>query len=134
MRVFKVEFCELLLYPVAESVYPVWMRDGILKLLMATMLFVSVEGVAESVDEMSFHQTHHAHADDGERWFPDSDSDDHDGDSCEHFCHAHVVGLTAQFRLAAVSKFADFLPTRSARATTRSTAPPTPPPNCQALI
>jgi len=106
------------------------MRDGILKLLIATMLFVSMEGVAESVDEMSFHQTHHAHADDGgEQWFPDADGDDHDGDSCDHFCHAHAVALTAQFELGAVPLFGDFIPLRLIRTATCSTAPPTPPPN-----
>ena len=106
------------------------MRNGILKLLMATMLFVSMEGMADSVDEVSFHQTHHAHADAVEnQWFPDSDGDDHKGDACEHFCHAHVVGLTSQFVLANVPQFRYFVPALPTRTVTHSTAPPTPPPN-----
>ena len=48
------------------------MRDVILKLVIAAMLYVSMEGMAEPVDETSFHKTHHAHADDGNQWYPDS--------------------------------------------------------------
>ena len=57
------------------------MRDAILKLSIAAMLFVSMEGTAESIDETSFHQTHHAHAEDGAEWFPDSDGGDHEGEA-----------------------------------------------------
>ncbi len=74
------------------------MRHWILKLVIASMLFVSMEGIADSVDETSFRQTHHAHAGDADnQWVPDSDGGDHEGDSCEHFCHVHVVALTTQF-------------------------------------
>lgn len=106
------------------------MRDGILKLLIAALLFVSVEGVAESVDEASFHQTHHAHADDtDDQWFPDSDGSDHEGDSCDHYCHAHVVALNAQVSLPSLQRFQQFVPATSPQSVTRATAPPTPPPN-----
>jgi hypothetical protein len=106
------------------------MRDGILKLFIASMLFVSVEGVADSVDEVSFHQTHHDHADSvGEQWFPDSDGDDHEGDACEHFCHGHVVGLVAHIELPRISTSRYFAPATPAHTVTHSTAPPTPPPN-----
>jgi hypothetical protein len=106
------------------------MRAGILTLLIVSMLFVSMEGVAESVDEASFHQAHHAHADDaGNQWYPDSDGSDHESDACEHFCHAHVIAVTAQISLPSMQTFQQFGPTPSAFAVTRAIAPPTPPPN-----
>ena len=106
------------------------MRDGILKLLIAALLFVSMESVAEPVDDTSFHQTHHAHADDSEnQWFPDSDGSDHESEACEHFCHAHVVALTMQVSLPGLQKFQQYVPAPSPQSVTRATAPPTPPPN-----
>jgi len=106
------------------------MRDVILKLVIAAMLFVSMESVAESVDDASFHQTHHAHADDaGNQWFPDSDGSDHESEACEHFCHAHVVAVTAQVSVPSMQKFQQFVSPPSACSVTRATAPPTPPPN-----
>ncbi len=106
------------------------MHRKIVRLVIASLLFVSMEGVADVVDELSFHQTHHAHADDAEnQWFPDSDGDDHDGDACEHFCHAHFVGLTSQIMLANVPQFRNYTPQFSAYELTHSSAPPTPPPN-----
>ena len=106
------------------------MRDGILKLLIASLLFVSIEGMADSIDEGSFHQTHHGHADDVEnQWFPDSDGAEHEGDACEHFCHAHVVGLTAQVMVANLPQFRIYVPAFAAHTVTNSAAPPTPPPN-----
>ncbi len=106
------------------------MRDGILILLIASMLFVSVEGVADSVDEVSFHQTHHVHADDGgNQWFPDFDGDDHDCDACEHFCHSHVVGLSVQVVSANEAKPQFFVPAALAHTVTYSVKPPTRPPN-----
>jgi len=106
------------------------MRDGILKLFIVSMLFVSMEGVADSVDEVSFHQTHHAHVDSsGDQWFPDSDGGDHEGESCEHFCHAHVVALATQVSLPSMPMFRHDIPALAAHSSSRSTAPPTPPPN-----
>jgi len=105
------------------------MRDGIIKLLLVALLFVSMEGVAESVDEASFHQTHHAHADDGTEWFPDSDGSEHEGDACEHYCHAHVVALTTQISLLGLHKFQHYVSGPSPQSVSRATAPPTPPPN-----
>jgi len=93
------------------------------------MLFVSIESAAESIDELSFHQTHHAHADDGEDWFPDSDGSDHEGDACEHFCHAHVIALTAETSVPSLQMFQEFVATPSTYSVIRATAPPTPPPN-----
>jgi len=104
------------------------MRDGILKLLIASMLFVSVEGLADSVDELSFHQAHHAD-DAGAQWFPDSDGDTHESDACEHFCHAHVVGPTTQIKLANVPQSRYFMAAPPAHAVTHGVAPPTPPPD-----
>jgi len=105
------------------------MRDGILKFLIAAMLFVSVEGMAESVDETSFHQTHHAHVDDGAEWFPDSDGGDHEGEACEHFCHAHVFALTLQISVPDLPRSRGFLSVPAVHTVNRATAPPTPPPN-----
>ena len=106
------------------------MHDGILKILIATMLFVSLEGVAESVGETSFHQSHHIHADDADAlWFPNTESDDHEGDSYEHFCHAHVVGLTSHISLPVMPKFRHNPPAFYTHARTRGDSPPTPPPN-----
>ena len=108
------------------------MRDGILKLFIICMLFVSMEGVAKSVDETSFHQTHHSHADGAENlWFPVSDGGDHesDADSCQHFCHAHAVALTTQFSLPSFPKLHHGVPAIAVRTNTRGASPPTPPPN-----
>jgi len=111
-------------------VYRAPMPDATLKLLIAAMLFVSMEGVAESVDDASFHQTHHTHVDDvGNQWFPDSDGSDHESDACEHFCHAHVVALIMQATLPDMQKFQLFVPASAPQSVTRATAPPTPPPN-----
>ena len=106
------------------------MRDGILLLLIASMLFVSVEGVADSVDEASFHQTHHVHADDGgSHWYPDFDGDNHECDSCEHFCHAHVVGLSVRVVSANEALLRFFVLAAPAHTVMHSVEPPTPPPN-----
>ena len=105
------------------------MRDVILKLAIAAMLFVSMEGTAESIDDTSFHQTHHSHAEDGAEWFPDSDGNDHEGESCEHFCHVHVVALTSYISVPNLPKSHGFLLVPSAHTIHRATAPPTPPPN-----
>lgn len=106
------------------------MHNWVLKILIAAMLFVSMEGVAKAVDEASFHQTHHAHADDADdRWFPDSDGSDHEGDSCEHFCHGHVVALTTRISLPSMPKLRHYVLAIPAHAITRDTTPPTPPPN-----
>lgn len=105
------------------------MRDVILKLVIVAMLFVTMEGMAEPVDEETFHQTHHAHADDGDQWFHDGDADEHDGEACEHFCHVHVVALTSQTSIPELPMVSSSVLTPSIRALTRSTAPPTPPPN-----
>ena len=106
------------------------MRDRILMLVIASMLFVSMEGFADSVDEASFHQTHHSHAEDGDNlWFPDSDGNDHKSEACEHFCHAHVVGLTSEVTVAGLPKFRAFVSAHPAHIVIYSPAPPTPPPN-----
>ena len=104
------------------------MHRTIAKLVIASMLFVSMEGMADVVDELSFHQTHHSH-DAGNQWFPDTDGDDHEGDASGHFCHAHVVGLTSQIMLANVPQFRNFAPEISTHKFTHNPAPPTPPPN-----
>ena len=63
-----------------DIVYAQRMRDWILKLLIASILFVSVEGAAESVDDESFHQTQHSQSDNADnQWIPDSDRNDHEG-------------------------------------------------------
>ena len=105
------------------------MRGSILKLVIVAMLFVSMEGTAEPIDETSFHQTHHAHADDGAEWFPDSDGSDHEGEACEHFCHVHVVALTPQFSVPSLPRSRGFLHVPAVYTVHRATAPPTPPPN-----
>jgi len=106
------------------------MCDGILTLLMASMLFVSMEGMAESLDDGKFHQTHHSHSDDADsQWIHDSDGSDHEGDSCEHFCHAHVVALGMQFSLPNLPRHRQYVTVSSAHENARGTAPPTPPPN-----
>ena len=105
------------------------MRDLILKSVIVAMLFVTMEGMAEPIDEETFHQTHHAHADDADQWFHDGDSDDHEGGACEHFCHVHVVALTSQSSIPDLPMIGGSVLTPSIRALTRSPAPPTPPPN-----
>lgn len=105
------------------------MRDVVLKIVISAMLFVSMEGTAEDIDETSFHQTHHAHADDGTEWFPDSDGSDHEGDACEHFCHIHVVALTPQISLPVLQRSRSLLYVPPVCTVDRATSPPTPPPN-----
>ena len=105
------------------------MRDVILKSVIVAMLFVTMEGMAEPVDETSFHQTHHAHADDGNEWYPDSDGNEHDGDACEHFCHVHVVAFTPQISVPVFQTSRAYPLMAHPYAVTRKTAPPTPPPN-----
>ncbi len=106
------------------------MHNWVLKLVIVSLLFVSMEGFADSVDETSFHQTHHAHADEaGAEWFPDSDGSDHEGEACEHFCHAHVVALTTRFSMPILPRFRHLAPPIPGQVISRPTAPPTPPPN-----
>jgi len=106
------------------------MRALVLNIFIVTLLFASLEGAAESVSEPDFHQTHHAHADTADsQWFPDSDCGEHDGESCEHFCHAHVVALSTQISLPNVPKLRNSVTSRFARTTSRGAAPPIPPPN-----
>lgn len=105
------------------------MRNVVLTAVIVAMLAVTMEGVVEAVDDASFHQTHHAHADDSDQWFHDGDADDHDGEACEHFCHVHVVALTSQASIPELPMIGGSVLTPSIRAVTRSTAPPTPPPN-----
>ena len=106
------------------------MRAGVLRIFIVAMLFVSVEGAAGAVEDAHFHQTHHAHTDDADdQWFPELDESDHDGDSCEHFCHAHVVALTTHFSLPGMPMFRYNVPAHCANSAGLSAAPPTPPPN-----
>jgi len=106
------------------------MHYWLLNLLIASMLFMSLEGVAESVDDTSFHQTHHAHADDvGDDWYPDTDGDDHASDACEHFCHVHVVAVVTRHAAPKLSKYQVYSPPPAADYAVHITAPPTPPPN-----
>lgn len=105
------------------------MRDVILKLVTVAMLFVTVEGVAKPVDEETFHQTHHAHADDGDQWFHDGDTDDHECETCEHFCHVHALALPSQALIATYLAGRSLLSPRPTYALTRVPAPPIPPPN-----
>lgn len=106
------------------------MHRTIVRLAIASLLFVSMEGVADVVDELSFHQTHHARVDDvGNQWFPDSDGDDHAGDACEHFCDAHVVALTGRAVLPQAPQYRFYVPVLSSKTVTHGKAPPTPPPD-----
>ncbi|MFQ5609429.1 MAG: hypothetical protein ACE5F8_04080 [Woeseiaceae bacterium] len=122
-------FCELHLYVAVRIVYRAEMRDVILKSVIVAMLFVTMEGMAEPVDDATFHQTHHAHADDGDGWYPDSDGSQHESEACEHFCHVHVIALTSQISVPELPRIGGSVLAPSIRAVTRSTAPPTPPPN-----
>ena len=108
--------------------YGARMRDSILKLVIAAMLFVSVECVSETVDEASFHQTHHAHADDGTEWYPDSDGPDHSGEVCEHFCHSHSVALVLEVSAPNFPRFAGRPLAPSEPVESRNITPPTRPP------
>ena len=105
------------------------MRCMIVISVIASLFFGSVEGMAEPVDDSTFHQTHHAHADDGAEWFPDSDGSDHEGEACEHFCHVHVVALTPQVSVPDLPRSRGLLNVPPVYTAHRATAPPTPPPN-----
>ncbi len=106
------------------------MRNWVPKLLMVSILFVSMEGVADSVEDQVFHQTHHAHVDEvGGEWYPDTEGGGHTTESCEHFCHLHAVALITlyeSFPLRAVQSFASI---PSSQSFARAVPPPTPPPN-----
>lgn len=105
------------------------MRSFIVTSVIAAMLFAGAEGVAEPVDETSFHQTHHMHGDDGQQWYPDSDGDEHDHQECQHFCHLHVVAVPPQVAASALPGHGSSAPTDSAPIVSREIDPPTPPPN-----
>lgn len=105
------------------------MRRLIIFSLIASLLSGSVEGMAEPVDETSFHQTHHTHVDDGQQWYPDSVGGDHEAEACDHFCHVHVVALTPQVSALDLPRSRGLVNVASVRTAHRSTAPPTPPPN-----
>ena len=105
------------------------MRDVILKLVIVALLFVTMEGVAEAVDDETFHQTHHAHADDGDQWFDDDNTDDHVCETCEHFCHVHAVALPPQALISTRLAGRSLLCPRPTYALSRAPAPPLLPPN-----
>ena len=106
------------------------MRDWIFKLIIVSILFVSIEGVGERVDDMDFHKTHHAHTGDASgNWFPDNDGDDHSGSSCEHFCHFHTVGMVSQLSFMAIDGRSSFEEKSPLHRIARIAEPPTPPPN-----
>jgi len=106
------------------------MRIWVFNLLVASMLFMSLESAAESMDDQSFHQAHHFQSgDSGDQWSPNSGGNDHDGDTCEHYCHAHVVALATQVSLPSLPKFRQFAPSFLTPAISCGAAPPTPPPN-----
>ena len=105
------------------------MRVRIFQLLIAAMLFTSMEGAVESEKDEVFHQTHHAHAEGADQWYPDSDGDEHDSDNCEHFCHVHVLGLISHLSAAQRVDSSRLVVPRSTMNRNRKTAPPTPPPN-----
>lgn len=123
------ENCDNFLARAESSVYALGMRFWILHLLVATMLFASMEGVAETVDDEIFHQTHHAHVDDLNQWCPDSDSYERDSENCEHFCHAHAIALISHEPAPQLAPSRYFEVARSTESRKRYTAPPTPPPN-----
>ena len=105
------------------------MRDVILKAVIVAMLFVTTEGVAEAVSDETFHQTHHAHADDGDQWFHDENTDDHVCETCEHFCHVHAVALPSQALISTRLAGRSLLCPSPTYAPTRAPDPPILPPN-----
>jgi len=104
------------------------MRDKILKLLIASMLFASMASMADSMDEVTF-QPSENYDDLGNQAFPDTDGDNVDVDFCNHYCHAHFVGLITSHTLPNVPQPVFFSPALRTRVSTHNTAPPTPPPN-----
>jgi hypothetical protein len=105
------------------------MRSMIVISVIASLLFGSVEGMAEPVDDSTFHQAHHVHADDVDQWYHDNDGDDHDGEACEHFCHVHVVALTPDISAPTLQGYKSYPLVSNVGSFSRSAAPPTPPPN-----
>lgn len=105
------------------------MNSWIPYLLMIALLATSMEGAAEPVEDDTFHQTHHSHAEDPDQWYPDDDGDEHDSDSCEHFCHLHAIGLIGHIALPNMAVNSAFVPRRVFWHHALATAPPTPPPN-----
>ena len=105
------------------------MKPWIPHLLVIAVLATSMEGASEPMEDNTFHQTHHSHADDPTQWYPDGDGDEHDSDSCEHFCHLHAVGLFGHLSLPDLNAPNAFVPGRHFWHLAPPTAPPTPPPN-----
>lgn len=103
------------------------MRNWIPKLLMVSVLFVSMEGVADSVDDQVFHHTHVDEV--GSEWSPDYDGDAHTSESCEHFCHLHAVGLVTLHESLTMRVVQSFVSNPSSQRFARAVPPPTPPPN-----
>ena len=110
------------------------MRALICKLMMLSLLFVSLEGVADVVidgiphgDESS-HQAEFGHPlDNHDGKVSDTELD---GEHCEHCCHGHSSVMTAPVvSLQTPVLLRDLRVARSPFVHNFAQAPPTPPPN-----
>ena len=100
--------------------------------VIISVLFLSVDGAADSVIKGHAHAAGSAHQfDNGAGATPDNTSDtEANGDHCERCCHGHTAGITAQVA-AIMTAFAtgDNEPGRSPHVRNFAQAPPSPPPN-----
>ena len=97
--------------------------------VMISVLFMSVDGAADSVTEGHAHGDGAIHVTDNLASDPPSDTDP-DSDHCEQCCHGHSASMSAT--LASVTTpfvTADQRTSRSAYVRNFAQAPPTPPSN-----
>ena len=96
---------------------------------MISVLFLSVDGAADSVIAGHAHGSGAIHATDNPE--PNSAPDSElDGDHCERCCHGHTPGISATTASEKTPfAIADHRAGRSAYVRNFAQAPPTPPPN-----
>ncbi len=106
------------------------MREKLLKLLIAAMLFASMEGMADSIDNLTIGLASDAGSlDSANQPLLDDNADDSEGDLYNHYCHAHFVGLMTNYAVVSPPRYRFFSPAAPSRAVVISAAPPIPPPN-----
>jgi hypothetical protein len=107
------------------------MRIFICRLLAILVLFMSAEGAWDMAKESHAHRdtlAHQVDADDHGSVDPDPLSDG-DDNQCGHLCHGHMSSITAGSDALLIVVNGNDIAFSSFPLSSRSQAPPTPPPN-----
>lgn len=98
--------------------------------VMISVLFMSVDGAADTAINGHAHGDGAYHQDNDHPAHPDQTSDTEGaGDHCERCCHGHTAGITSQVAAIKTPFVAgSHEPSRSPRVRNVAKAPPTPPP------